>query len=40
MYGNEKTSYGNCGAFICCDKNAVFLMNSHIYVRLEIFHSK
>lgn len=39
MYGNGKTSCGSCGAiaaFICCDENAVFQLNCHVYVRVEI----
>lgn len=40
MYGNEKTSCGNCGAilaFKCCDGNAVFSLKCHVYEKVEIF---
>lgn len=39
-YGNGKTSYGNCEAivdFTCCDGNAVFPLNCHVYARVDIF---
>lgn len=39
IHGNEKTSYGNCGVFICCDGQVVFPLNWHVYAGVEISSS-